>query len=111
MPRSDYLKTCTDIPALPKDWYWSLSYHQIDRDSSTVPGKVINWTKLLIEISDQNDVVQASHVVSFMTSHIQKYPGKMDQELGKGCRYAYHNLYSDRKVSFYEAMDIGPRNY
>ena len=107
MPRSDYLKTASNVPALPSGWHWHLSYHQTDKHS-TVTDRIVNWTKLLVEIVDDDNKVLSNYLATIRTEHIEARPEVVDRELQQACYAAYNRLYADTKVNFYAAINFGP---
>lgn len=106
MPPSDYLNTCTNIPALPSGWNWYLSAHKVDRESYARPGVIINWTKLHVSIADSTGKELASHVVSLLTSQIEReLNGFLSEALVKGCYKAYNSLYPENKLNINTALE------
>lgn len=112
MPRSTYLSRCHNIPALPDGWNWHLSQHTVDIESYVRPGVINNWTKLMIEITDRNDMVKGAHVVSLHTKFVTEHSKLVDAELVKGCYAAYRSMYPELKVSYTHALEtLDSRDY
>lgn len=112
MPPSDYLNTCTNIPALPSGWNWYLSAHQVNHASAVRPGELVNWTKLYVSIADSNGKEIGSHVVSILTEHIEreldghiKLSGYLSGELVNGCYAAYRSMYPENKLDINKALE------
>lgn len=107
MTTDEYLKTCTNVPALPSGWCWRLTTTREDRKLLTREGTE-DYTYIYIEITDRDGKVRGTHRVMFPTRNAIKYPDSVGIELAQGCRVAYGRLYSELKLDFYKALNIDP---
>lgn len=105
MPPSDYLNTCTNIPALPSGWNWYLSTVRISRESFTRPGLYRDWTDFHISIVDSNNLTLDSATSCILDDRIGKSFGRdLNAELVATCYKAYNSMYPESKLNIHEAL-------
>jgi len=105
MPPSDYLNTCTNIPALPSGWNWYLFSYEETRESYSRPGEYIDWRMFYISIHDANGETLSSAKTGFLIESVERgLNGYLNSDLVRTCYKVYNDLYAENKLDINEAL-------
>jgi hypothetical protein len=101
----EYLKTCSNVPALPKGWRWHL---KDEEKVSEATGHKVLHVKAYIVDSDDNILATGFGMFPRGLLRDARDTSYLNDQFANIFSQAYHRLYLSSKVNLFAALDIDP---